>query len=436
MISRRVSVVAAAAVAALLVAVQPALGPGGAALAQGRPEAPPALGRPEVSDEEILVAFKPGTPAAEHAAAHARAGGQVVREVAGLGIKVVRVPRGRVQERLPAYHGNPNVAYAEPNGIAYVSTADPLYGQQWNLNNPTSTAQLDPDIDAPQAWSKTRGAGSVKIAILDTGVKDDHPDLQGKVVSKHDWAYNETWDPVDNHGHGTHVAGIAGARTDNNAGIAGVCPDCALINGRVCFDDGSCPHDRMANGILWAVGCDQVRPNDPNCYGEHGPVANGGKGIARAINLSIAGRLSTITLQSAVNKAWEKGAVLACAAGNDNSNRAYYPAAYGNCIAVAATDSQNKKASFSNYGGSWVDVAAPGVGIWSSTKDGQYAAWNGTSMATPQVAGLAGLLASQGKGRDAVRTAIESTVDKLSGTGAYWSKGRINACRAVGATGC
>ena len=420
----------------LLLAAAPLVSSPAPAAAQGRPDAPGAQGRPEISDEEILVAFRPGTPAAEQAAAHARAGGQVVREVVGLGVKVVRVPRGRVQERLPAYRNSPNVEYAEPNAIAYVAAPDLLYGQQWNLNNPNSTAQLDPDIDAPQAWGKTRGSKSVKVAILDTGVRADHPDLQTKVVSQRDWAYCEGCEPTDEHGHGTHVAGIVGAVTDNGTGIAGVCPDCSLVNGKVCFNDGGCPHDRMANGILWAVGCDRVRPNDPNCYGEHGPVANGGTGIAQAINLSIAGTSGTTTLQNAVNKAWDKGAVLACAAGNDNTTRNYFPAAYSRCIAVAATDSQDKRASFSNYSRSWVDVAAPGVGIWSSVTSGEYAAWSGTSMATPHVAGLAGLLASQGKGRDAIRGAIESTADPISGTGTSWAKGRINACKAVGGTGC
>ena len=153
------------------------------------------------------------------------------------------------------------------------------------------------------------------------------------------------------------------------------------------------------------------------------------------INLSLGGTYDSITLRRAVETAWNKGVVLACAAGNSGNSGRFYPAAYTNCIAVAATDSSDRKASWSNFG-SWVDVAAPGVGILSSVVSGGYESWSGTSMATPHVAGLAGLLASQGHDRSTVRSKIESTADRISGTGRQWANGRINACKAVGGTNC
>jgi thermitase len=387
----------------------------------------PAGSRPEVVDDELLVKFKPGTPAASQAAAHQQASGRVVRDIPGLDVQVVQVSRGQAQQRLPAYVHNPNVAYAELNGIAYPSWAptDGLYPQQWALNNGPS----DIDIDAPQAWSVTTGAAASTIAIVDTGIRADHPDLAGKIVESRNW-FESSPDTGDGYGHGTHVAGIAAARPNNDTAsvqtIVGVCPDCTLLNAKVCDNFGGCPYDRIANGILWSVGC-ELRDAFENCLS---PVR------AKSINVSLAGTYNSIALQSAVDKAWNRGAVLACAAGNAGTNTRHYPAAYVNCIATAATDQADHKASWSNYGNGWVDVAAPGVNILSSVNSGGYEAWNGTSMASPHVAGLAGLLVAQGRSRDQVRSQIESKTDRISGGGSYWSKGRINACRAVGVTGC
>ena len=271
----------------------------------------------------------------------------------------------------------------------------------------------------------TRGSASQRIAILDTGILESHPHLVGKVVDRRNWTTTSP-DTVDRYGHGTHVAGITAAVTDNGTGIAGVCPECTIINGKVLGDDGGGAYDWIANGVLWAVGCEWRDALD-NCLS---PVR------ARTLNLSLGGTYDSTTLRNAVARAWNRGAVLACAAGNNGTAARFYPGAYGNCIAVAATDHLDRRASFSNYGASWVDVAAPGVSILSSVVSGGYEAWNGTSMATPHVAGLAGLLASQGRSRDNVRYRIETYADRIAGTGSAWAKGRINACRAVGAAGC
>ncbi|MDQ5852182.1 MAG: S8 family serine peptidase, partial [Chloroflexota bacterium] len=160
-------------------------------------------------------------------------------------------------------------------------------------------------------------------------------------------------------------------------------------------------------------------------------AANNG---AKVINLSLGGGGST-ALQSAVDNAWNKGVFLACAAGNSNtsSTGSAYPAAYPNCFAVASTTSSDARSSFSNYGG-WVEVTAPGSSIYSTWINSGYNTINGTSMATPHVAGLAGLLASQGLSNAQIRQRICDTADKISGTGSYWTCGRINADRAVKAS--
>jgi thermitase len=407
----------------------------GAGLAASAPQ------RPDVRDDELLVKFRPGAAAAAQAAAHRQVGGQVVREVGGLGVKVVKVGQGQAQQRLQAYLRNPNVEYAEPNGIAYAdeTPVDPLYSQQWALNNTGQTGGLkDKDIDASQAWNVTTGASSAAIAIVDTGVHETHPDLAGHVIARQSWT-TATSDPDDHFGHGTHVAGIAAASANNivdghTEGISGVCPNCSLINAKACDDYGACPYDFVANGILYSVGCD-IRWPDGTCVG---PLH------ANAINVSLSGTVPSHTLQDAVDKAWAGGAVLTCAAGNNGGTTAVYPAAYANCIAVAATDSRDQRASWSNYGRAWVDVAAPGVSIISTMipsgngffNSSGYGQLSGTSMASPHVAGVAGLLSSRGLTRDQIRSRIESTSDRIDGTGTLWSKGRLNACRAVGGTGC
>jgi thermitase len=398
--------------------------------------------RPDTVDDELLVKFRPGTSGVQQSSAHQVAGGQVVREVPALDVKVVKVPRGQAAARLPLYLNNPNVEYAELNGIAYptVDATDPLYPLQWALNNTGQTGGLvDKDIDAPQAWSVPLppNAPPATIAIVDTGVWGNHPDLLGKVAASQSWT-TATSDPNDYYGHGTHVAGIAAAAANNGVGISGVCQGCKLINAKVCDDYGSCLYDFVANGILWSVGCDW-RDANGNCFGlQH----------ARAINVSLAGTAPSQTLQAAIDKAVSLGAVVACAAGNSGVTTPYYPAANKNCIAVAATDNRDQKWAYSNYGSSWVDVAAPGVDILSTmltsgnafSDPSGYGLLSGTSMATPHVAGLAGLVAMLEPGWTAtqIRNQIESQADRIPGTGSrgYWSKGRINACSAMGGVNC
>lgn len=380
----------------------------------------PALATDEFVPGEVLVKFRPGTPASEVAAAHRQAGGESRETIPGIDVQVVRVPPGRERAAAETYRRNPNVAFAEVNGFYSAIQAswtpnDPLYSQQWQY----------PKIQAPEAWAVITGSASVAIAILDTGIDQSHEDLRYKIVKNINFTSSKTVD--DKYGHGTHVAGSAAAATNNGLGVAGTCPNCVLYNVKVLEDNGSGSWSAIANGIIWA--------------------ANSG---AKVINMSLGGSSPSSTVESAVNYAWGKGVVLVAAAGNSGSDLPTYPAYYSNVIAVAATDQNDNKASFSNYG-TWVDIAAPGVSILSTAPDHPNRIWgkgvkygtlSGTSMASPHVAGTAGLVWSTGacdndpSPNTCVRSRIENGADKILGTGNYWSSGRLNAYNAVaGSTG-
>lgn len=289
------------------------------------------------------------------------------------------------------------VEYIEPDFIATkVETPnDSLFSSQWGLTK----------VQAPSAWNTTHGASFVNIAILDTGIDQNHQDIGSKVTKRANFTTDSDF---DGDGHGTHVAGIASAQTNNALGIAGIGYDTSLYSVKVLDNNGSGYYSWIANGVRWAA------DNE-----------------ADVINISLGGSSSSTTLADAINYAWNKGVIIVAASGNNNSSSRFYPAYYSNTIAVAASDQNDKKASFSNYG-SWVDLAAPGVSVISTTNN-TYESWSGTSMATPFVAGLAGLIAGYNPSWDntTIRTKIEQTADKISGTGTYWAYGRINACKAV-----
>ncbi len=386
---------------------------------------------------EVLVKFEPGASGQAIAEAHRQNGGQVKETIPGIGVQVVGVARAQEKTAVARYQQNPNVRYAELNGVYEAVGSvpnDPKVGNQWAFNNTGQTVgTADADIDAYEAWNGgsttdwkagTTGIGSaVPIAVLDTGIFGDHEDLSGKVKRSTNFTSSSTEGDVK--GHGTHVAGSVAALTDNGiGGGGGTCPGCVLYNVKVLGDDGSGNTSWIANGVTWSSD-------------------NG----AKVINMSLGGSGYSDTLRDAVLYAWGKGVVVVAAAGNNGSSDKFYPAAYENAIAVGATDSTDQKAGYSNYG-FWVDVAAPGSNILSTVIDNpsttdvveKYARWNGTSMATPHVAGVAGLVWSSDSKSGAcadnlcVRTKIESSAQDrtvLSGTGPDWSKARINACGAV-----
>ena len=261
---------------------------------------------------------------------------------------------------------------------------DPYVDRQWALNQ----------IQMPELWQITAGNSEILVAVLDTGIDKDHEDLEGQVVAEVNFTDSPTVD--DSHGHGTHVAGIIAAGSNNGIGIAGVAPQCQLMNIKVADDKGRCQSTALAEGIVWAVD-------------------NG----ASVINVSIELKEPSQELEDAVNYAWKQGAVIIVAAGNDGSQLPVYPGAYENCIAVAATRQNDTLAPLSNHG-LWVDVAAPGFNIYSTLPDDNYDYKTGTSFATPYVSGLSALLFNlatdingDGMLNDEVRAAIESGCEEI-----------------------
>jgi subtilisin family serine protease len=354
------------------------------------------------SSQQILVKFRSGTGLPEATQIHRQLGGKVKETISDIGVQVITVPKGQANEKVKAYRANANVAYAEPDFVAKAagSPDDPYLGYQWGLSK----------VEAPQAWDATTGSSSIIIAILDTGVDLDHPDLAGKIITNINFTNSTTVDDV--YGHGTHVAGIAAAATNNGIGVAGLGYSSSIMNVKVLGDDGIGYFSWVAQGIIWAAD-------------------NG----AQIINLSLGGSDTSSTLADAINYAWSKGVVVVAAAGNNGNSSPFYPAYYPNCIAVAATDVNDILASWSNRG-DWVDVAAPGVSIYSTMKNGVYWSMSGTSMASPYVAGLAALLFTtvsdtngDGKLNDEVRSQIQANCDNISVSGIGY--GRIDASRAV-----
>ncbi len=364
----------------------------------------------DFATDEILVKFKEGTPKEIKERVHRGFGSQMKERIEKLDVEVVRVPKDRVEEFVAKFKGKAEVEYAEPNYVATTLelTNDPGIANQWGMYK---VRAADSGISA---WDTAKSNLSVKIAILDTGIDQDHEDLAGKIVANQNCTDSSTAD--DLYGHGTHAAGIAAASTNNSLGVAGLGYNASLMNVKVLGDNGSGYYSWIANCLVWAAD-------------------NG----AKVVNMSLGGPFSSKTLEIAVNYVWSKGAVIVAAAGNSGSSSRTYPAYYNNVIAVAATDVNDKKASWSSFG-KWVDVAAPGVEIYSTFPNHtntigktNYGYASGTSMATPHAAGLAALIwttSYNGSNAD-VRRQIEATADKITGTGKYWIYGRINALNAV-----
>jgi thermitase len=419
----RITALAAALVLASAVALL-----GGGALAPLHPadaQTPPEGFVPG----EVLVSFEPGATGQERAEAHRQNDAEVEEVIPDIGVRVVDVPVGRERSAVAAYERNPNVSYAELNGVVrpadHGDPHDARIGEQWQYNNTGQTGgKPDADIDAFEAWGVTRGSDAVEIAIVDTGIDLDHEDLKDKIVVEKSYNVTRSKTLNDKYGHGTHVAGSAAAATDNGTGVAGTCPNCRLYNVKVVGDSGSGNVGGLAKGITWA--------------------ANNG---AEVINMSLGSKSGSRALKDAVDHAWVEGAVLVAAAGNHGGKAPFYPAYYDRVIAVAATDQNDARARFSNYGG-WVDLAAPGKSILSTAPNHPSVMWgkrpktygtiSGTSMAAPHVAGVAGLVSSTALcpvgDNDCVRDRIETTADEIGRTSEFWAHGRVNAYESVFST--
>lgn len=277
---------------------------------------------------------------------------------------------------------------------------DLLYGAyQWNL----------PAIETERGWALSRGNDDIVIAVLDTGVQLDHPDLRGRIAEGVNLVGEG--DPEDDVGHGTHVAGIIAATVNNGEGVAGLSWRGRVMPVKVLDSTGSGTTYSVAEGIIWAT--------------DHG---------ADVINMSLGNYASAEFLHDAIRYAYDRGVVLVAASGNDNTDQPGYPAAYPEVFAVAATDAGDNKAPFSNYG-DYIDVAAPGDAIASTYPGNQYAALSGTSMASPHVAALAGLIKAVNPdltNREIMDIMRKTAVDLgEKGRDIYFGYGRIDVMRAL-----
>jgi len=292
-------------------------------------------------------------------------------------------------------------SYIEPNMKvqAQLVPNDPYWSMQWGPQK----------IEADWAWNTTVGDPSILVAVVDTGIYYTHSDLAANYVPLgYDWA-NMDADPIDDHGHGTHCAGIIAATLNNGVGIAGLAQ--VWVMAEKVLDSGGYGYwDWVANGIINATDCG-----------------------ADIISMSLGGYGESELVHKAVKYAYDAGVLVIAAAGNDNTNMKLYPAGYDEVVAVAATDQSDNKAWFSNWG-DWIELAAPGVDIYSTVPWG-YESWSGTSMATPHVSGVAALVWSlyPDKTRDWVRLWLRYAADDLGDEGfdVYYGYGRVNARKAV-----
>lgn len=326
---------------------------------------------------------------------------------------VAEIPLATLSSFKEQMDRNSLVRYVEPNMKRQV-LLEP--------NDVNWTVQWGPKkIEANYAWNTTLGSSDIIVAVVDTGIDYTHPDLAGNYLALgYDWV-NGDGDPKDDFGHGTHCAGIIAAVINNSVGIAGLA-QVKIVAEKVLDDGGYGFDDWIASGIIHAV--------------DEG---------ADIISMSLGGYGYSQLLHEAVKYAYDNGVLLVAAAGNDNTKVKAYPAAYEEVIAVSATNQNDLKASFSNWG-EWIELAAPGVSIYSTMPtyhvtlndygySYNYDNMSGTSMACPHVAGTAALILSQypNATNNWVRAQLRGTVDDLgvSGFDEYYGYGRVNARKAV-----
>jgi thermitase len=377
----------------------------------------PSAGAARYVRNQVIVKYVPG--------AHLSAPGAVVDRVRGTGAQVLRVA-GDAKAVAARLNRRSDVLYAEPDYILRATSTpnDPLFGQLYGINNAN-----DADLDGPEGWDIAFGAGvfpssGVKVGIVDTGIDQTHPDLAGKTVG---CAGVKSFgiggliggDPTivankctDDNNHGTHVAGTIGAIANNGVGVAGVAPPAQIVSCKALSSGGSGSTSGVANCITWAAA----------------------QGV-KVISMSLGGGSST-TLQSAVQNAYKSGngTLIVAAAGNDGNATLNYPAAYPEVVSVAASDSNDQHASFSNVNAD-VEVDAAGVNVLSTQPGNKYQQLSGTSMATPHAAGVAAMIAYRFPALTAagIRSRLDAGVDDLGAPGrdSTFGFGRVNLVKAL-----
>jgi serine protease len=363
----------------------------------------------------MILKVKRGTSSAALQKLLQQMGATLHRRSSTMSAVVLRMPAGMSTASFKgSLHASGIVEYVEPEVRMYAFGApnDPNFSKQWGLQDSGY------GIHAPSAWSGSTGRG-ITVAVVDTGIRRDCPDLQGTQILQGYNAITNGSDPTDDNGHGTHVSGTIAQTTNNNFGCAGVAYEASLLPVKVLGSDGSGSNFDVAEGIRWAA--------------DHG---------ARVINMSLGGAGGS-TLQDAVRYATAKGVVICAAAGNGGGGSLSYPAAYPETISVGAIQSNGQKASFSQYGNG-LSVMAPGVNILQQTWDPQkgqfyFGSWAGTSMATPHVSGTAALVLSRNSSLTPaqVKDILQRTARDLgpSGWDSETGYGLIDAAAAVNAAG-
>ena len=360
---------------------------------------------------EVIVKFKASATPQVRRAAFARQGHAILAELRVPGMARVRVDGGQtVEQAIAAYQSDPDVAYAQPNYIDQGARAplDPLFGQVWGLKNTGQTITSQPpgsplrydvnyagsnpgtpgmDIDVEAAWNTITDCSKVVVAVIDSGINYTHEDLAANMWDGREWGLpHHGWDfvdandnPMDQHGHGTHVAGTIGAVGDNGKGVAGVCWKASLMAVRVLDKYNYGKTSNFVDGIGFAIDHD-----------------------ASVINMSIQGyNRRDQAYADVIEEARQNDIVVVVCSGNfalDADQQNVWPCNFsldhGNVVCVAAIDQKDRFAYFSNYGARTVTIGAPGTNILSAGIGGDdvYYVNNGTSMATPAVAGVAALL--------------------------------------------
>lgn len=357
---------------------------------------PPASKPKEYVPGQLMIRVKNGIAQNVLEQNLAQNNARIIDRIPEINILVLQVPTGTE---------NQTVQNLIQSGVVEYAERDEIFHYNWVPNDPGLSQQYAiKKIQAEAAWDITKGSG-IKVGLIDSGLQTNHPDLVGRIAATQNYSGEATLD--DKIQHGTHTAGTITASTNNGVGIAGTCPECQIAFVKLGNNTSS---SNIAKGITWTT--DQGVK-----------VINMSLGTPGACNQSV---------QTAINYAWGKGAVPVVSAGNESSNQPQSPASCTNVISVAATDANDKKASFSNYG-NWVTVTAPGVNIYATFPGSTYKNLSGTSMSAPVTSAVVAMIwsTSYGTSPAAVKQRLCDTADKISGTGSNWQCGRVNLLNAV-----